>query len=128
MIKTGKVGIVDGLTGLYTGDASPSGNSSDVILKSPALEDVKTQIDAATERLQTSKKVLIVDGLDALIAMAPEGTASSLAAEKLILSLREVCCFSSPLFPLLYISVNLDLVAKDSRLAPSSAHSLPSFP
>jgi hypothetical protein len=92
MIKTGKIGIVDGLTGLFTGDASPTGNSSDVILKSPALEDINAQIDAATERLQTSKKVLIVDGLDALVAMAPEGaSSSSLSAEKLILSLREVC-------------------------------------
>lgn len=95
LVKAGRVGIVDGLTGLFTGDAPPTSQAGDTVLQSAALADVKTQLETAMDRLRASKKVLVMDGLDALVAMAPEsggaGSSASLAAEKLLLSLREVC-------------------------------------
>lgn len=76
--------FVDGVTGLFT--PPDSQQSKDRVLRSGKAEDVKTQVEAALGDLKTAKKVLVVDQVDALLAM---GTTDALSLQNALLALRE---------------------------------------
>lgn len=108
--KSGRFAFVDGLTGLHTTAPPPSTSNVDGIITSSSgagndqFNAIKTQIDAAVSRLSCAKKVLLVDGLDAYVAMTRPGSVS--AAETLLMSVREVCLpFSLPFFSSLCLSL-----------------------
>lgn len=85
--KSGHFGFVDGLTG--SDSPGPGGDG-----RGHQTDGIKTQVDGALSRLSTpARKVLLVDGLDAHVAMTPAGSAAE--TESLLMRLREVC-FSFP--------------------------------
>lgn len=92
MKRSGRFAFVDGLTGLFTGDA---GDGRDRVLKSSKEEDVKSGIEAAIAELKTGTKILIVDQPDLLLAAAEEGSITSGRLSDMLLSLREVRDFPS---------------------------------
>lgn len=61
------------------------------VLRSSQLDEVRKGIEAALGDVRTSRKVLVVDQLDVLLAITgdQEGV-NSLAMENMLLSLREV--------------------------------------
>ena len=84
---------MDGLTNLFAEDigSSPSPQpGSNRVVKGSKLEGVRKEIELALSDLKSSRKILIIDGLDCLVA-ASGGEVTSLAAQDLILHLREVC-------------------------------------
>lgn len=93
--------FVDALTGLFsdngpaTGIGSNSGRLSDGnvkadrVLKSSRITDVQAGINAALAQLQTSRKILVVDQIDVLLAASEEDVTSA-AVSSMLLSLREV--------------------------------------
>jgi elongator complex protein 6 len=94
--------FIDGLTGLFSGDqaknpgmGSSSGRLGDGnpkaerILRSSRLADVQAGINAALAQLQTSRKILVIDQIDALLAASEEDVTSA-AVSSMLLSLREV--------------------------------------
>lgn len=96
--RTGRFTFVDGLTGLYS-SAQPAARPSvptarkERVLRSTNVADVKKEVEGAIADLRTSRKVLIIDQLDALLAITDEST-TGLALQNLVLSL---CSVSSPL-------------------------------
>lgn len=97
--KSGRFSFVDGLTGLYTTTTTPSQppSAGDAVLApSSQLAAIKAQVDAAITRLSTpGRKILVIDGLDAYMAMA-DADGRAAAAESLLMSLREVNIFILP--------------------------------
>lgn len=91
--RAGKFSFVDGLTGLLSGgQGSESTGDRGRILKSGKLDDVRRGIEAAIGDVRLGAKVLIVDQLDELLAIAgEEDGVTGLALEGMLLSLREVC-------------------------------------
>ncbi|OAA75583.1 hypothetical protein LEL_07571 [Akanthomyces lecanii RCEF 1005] len=106
LCKSRRFGFVDGLTGLYaaTMDSQPPPSSShsapvpdgDGVIagrgggRTATADTIKTQVDGALSRLLPAppgKRILLVDGLDAYVAMTPPGSASE--AESLLMGLRE---------------------------------------
>lgn len=115
--KSGRFAFVDGLTGLHTtppteAAAPRSTSNADGIITSSSgtgndqFNAIRTQIDAAVSRLSCAKKVLLVDGLDAYVAMTQPGSVS--AAEALLMSVREVCLLS-PYFLKSFPSLRLSI-------------------
>ncbi|KAK7426796.1 hypothetical protein QQZ08_006697 [Neonectria magnoliae] len=88
LARAGRFVFVDGLTGLVAGDA-PSGSRKERVIRGSKLPDVKKELEAAVADLGTTRKVLIVDQLDALLAITDE-TTTSLALQNLLLSLRSL--------------------------------------
>ncbi len=107
LCKSRRFGFVDGLTGLYaaTMDSQPPPSSlhsapvpdGDGVIagrgggRTATADAIKTQVDGALSRLLPAppgKRILLVDGLDAYVAMTPPGSASE--AESLLMGLREV--------------------------------------
>ncbi|KAI6775448.1 hypothetical protein HG530_002206 [Fusarium avenaceum] len=80
----------DGLTGLYS-DASPQapGARKERFLTSTSPADIKKEIEGALGDLRASRKVLIIDQLDTLLAVTDEST-TSLTLQNLVLSLRSL--------------------------------------
>ncbi|KAH6973608.1 hypothetical protein BKA56DRAFT_659470 [Ilyonectria sp. MPI-CAGE-AT-0026] len=90
--RAGRVIFVDGLTGLVTGDASPAPASAvrkERVLRSSKVVDIKKELEAAVADLRTTRKVLVVDQLDTLLAITDE-TTTSLTLQNLLLSLRSI--------------------------------------
>ncbi|KAF4968945.1 hypothetical protein FSARC_3709 [Fusarium sarcochroum] len=86
--RTGRFTFVDGLTGLYSNDKAPaSGARKERILRSPNLADIKKEVEGAIGDLRASRKFLIIDQLDALLAVTDEST-TSLTLQNLVLGLR----------------------------------------
>ncbi|KAJ6788438.1 hypothetical protein PWT90_08053 [Aphanocladium album] len=87
--RSGRFSFVDGLTGLCTTPQTPSAGDAVIITGSGSqTSDIKTQVEAAAARLSApGRTMLIVDGLDAYVAMTPAGSASD--AENLLMALRE---------------------------------------
>lgn len=80
--------FADGLTGMFTGGAAKPAPGT-VVLTSPKVDDIQMQLDRAVTALKsTGKKVLLVDGMDALMAVS-EGV-DELSLQSMLLSLREV--------------------------------------
>lgn len=94
MKRNGRFTFVDGLTGLFTGDA---GNGKDRTLCSSKEEDIKKEIEAAMAELKTETKILIIDSPDLLLAAADEGSVTSVRLSNMLLSLREVTTLLPPL-------------------------------
>ncbi|KAM5379602.1 hypothetical protein ACJZ2D_003796 [Fusarium nematophilum] len=97
--RTGRFTFIDGLTGLYGNGPSTARPAAPAarkerVLQGTSLQDVKKEIEGAVADLRTSRKVLIVDQLDALLAITEEST-TSLALQNLVLFLRSVSPFSS---------------------------------
>ncbi|KAK7408862.1 hypothetical protein QQX98_008985 [Neonectria punicea] len=88
LARAGLFVFVDGLTGLVAGDAPP-GSRKERVIRGSKLPDVKKELEAAVADLGTTRKVLIVDQLDALLAITDE-TTTSLALQNLLLSLRSL--------------------------------------
>ncbi|KAI9163367.1 hypothetical protein HJFPF1_04975 [Paramyrothecium foliicola] len=86
--KAGRFAYVDGLTGLFTGEAGGSNDGSRRVLRSSKVADVAAVIEASLGDVRTSKRILIVDQLDLLLA-ATEDDVTSLALQNMLLSLRE---------------------------------------
>ncbi|KAM0356034.1 hypothetical protein ACHAPU_000427 [Fusarium lateritium] len=88
--RAGRFMYVDGLTGLY-GDANPpvSGARKERLLRSTSPADIKKEMEGALGDLRASRKVLIIDQLDALLAVTDELTAS-LTLQNLVLGLRSL--------------------------------------
>ncbi|GJN67316.1 hypothetical protein VFPFJ_00513 [Purpureocillium lilacinum] len=85
--RAGKFAFVDGLTGLFV-PAQP--DAKDRILRSAKLDDVGKGIEAAIAEVRASRTVLIVDQMDALLAVSnPSDTVTSLSIQNMLLSLRE---------------------------------------
>ncbi|KAF4984288.1 hypothetical protein FZEAL_500 [Fusarium zealandicum] len=124
--RAGRFTFVDGLTGLYGNDPSTARPSArkERVLKSTNLADVKREIEGAIADLNTSRKVLIIDQLDALLAITDEST-TSLALQNLTLSLRSLVHSA-----LLALSADTPLIAaqattlerEHASLATSTAH------
>jgi elongator complex protein 6 len=87
--RAGRVVLVDGLTGLTLGDVPAAGVRREKVLRSRNVVDIKKDIEAAVGELGTRRKVLVVDQLDALLAITDEAT-TSLVVQNLLLSLRDV--------------------------------------
>ncbi|KAF7548077.1 hypothetical protein G7Z17_g7284 [Cylindrodendrum hubeiense] len=90
--RAGRVVFVDGLTGLVTGDAPPvpaNPARKERFLRSTKLPDIKKELEAAVADLRTTRKVLVVDQLDALLAITDE-TTTSITIQNLLLSLRSL--------------------------------------
>lgn len=87
MKRNGRFTFVDGLTGLFTGDA---GDGRDRVLKSSKEDDVKSGIESAIADLKTGTKILVVDQPDLLLAAAEDGSMTSGRLGDILLSLREV--------------------------------------
>ncbi|CAM1502018.1 Fc.00g040020.m01.CDS01 [Cosmosporella sp. VM-42] len=87
--KSNRFIFVDGLTGLFSGAASTPGARKERVLRSSKLADVKKEIESAVAELRTTKKVLIVDQLDALLAVTGEDV-TSLKVQEMVLSLRDL--------------------------------------
>ncbi|CAG7562282.1 unnamed protein product [Fusarium equiseti] len=88
--RTGRFAFVDGLTGLYD-DAKPQAPSArkERVLRSTDLADIKREIEGALGDLRASRKVLVIDQLDALLAVTDEST-TSLTLQNLVLGLRSL--------------------------------------
>jgi elongator complex protein 6 len=88
--RTGRFTFVDGLTGLY-GDSKPQapGARKERVLRGTNVADIKKEIEGAIGDLRASRKVLIIDQLDALLAVSDEST-TSLTLQNLVLGLRSV--------------------------------------
>lgn len=98
MARNGRFAFVDGLSGLFTGEAGPG---KDRTLRSSGIDHVRSEIEAALGDVRTGTKILVVDQLDALLAASDEDvTSTSLSA--MLLSLREV----SISFPREYATTN----------------------
>ncbi|KAM0289241.1 hypothetical protein ACHAO9_006198 [Fusarium lateritium] len=80
----------DGLTGLYS-DATPQapGARKERFLRSTSPADIKKEIEGALGDLRASRKVLIIDQLDTLLAVTDEST-TSLTLQNLVLGLRSL--------------------------------------
>lgn len=88
MGKAGRFVFVDGLTGLFTTDDDRiAAASKDRTLRKPG--DLKKEIEAALDDLKPSRRVLIVDQPDALLAASGDEV-TSLSLQNTLLSLREV--------------------------------------
>ncbi|CAF3481488.1 unnamed protein product [Fusarium graminearum] len=71
--RTGRFTFVDGLTGTY-GDSKPQtpGARKERVLRGTNLADIKKEIEGAIGDLKASRKVLIIDQLDALLAITDD--------------------------------------------------------
>ena len=100
--RTGRFVFVDGLTGLFAdaageedGDESGSRRRSSrrrrVLRGGGGLEDVRREVEGALGDLTTSRKVLVLDQPDVLLATSPSSsTLTSQALQTTILQLRSV--------------------------------------
>ncbi|KAF5023495.1 hypothetical protein F66182_4446 [Fusarium sp. NRRL 66182] len=123
--RAGRFTFVDGLTGLYGNDkpATP-GARKERVLRSTNIADVKKEIEGAIGDLRASRKVLIVDQLDVLLAVTDEST-TSLTLQNLVLGLRNLVHST-----LLTLSADTPLVAaqattldrEQANLVLSTAH------
>lgn len=87
--------FVDGLTGLYVPDGEPAtGGGRDHVLRGGKMEDVKRGLEKAIADVSKDGRrvVLVVDGMDAWLAM---GGVGALGALNVLNSLREVSFFLS---------------------------------
>ncbi|RSL96600.1 hypothetical protein CEP52_011365 [Fusarium oligoseptatum] len=127
--RTGRFTFVDGLSGLYSNSqpvARPSvpATRKERVLRSTNLIDVKKEVEGAIADLRTSRKVLVIDQLDALLAITDEST-TGLALQNLVLSLRSLVHST-----LLTLSADTPLIAaqattlerEHASLALSAAH------
>lgn len=90
MSRAGRVVLVDGLTGLVTGEVPPASTArKERVLRGSKIADIQKELEAAVADLRTTRKVLVVDQLDALLAVTDE-TTTSLTLQNLLLSLRSV--------------------------------------
>ena len=79
---------VDGLTGLYAPSDERTSSSKDHVLRGGKIDDVKRGVDKAIAEVSKEKKVvLLMDGMDAWLAM---GGVGSLGAVNVLNSWREV--------------------------------------
>lgn len=104
--RKGKFVFADGLTGLFLPSTSGEGTPSppwQVRLASSRVEDVSRTLHAAVDELAAGgagKVVLVLDGLDLLLATAgdgDEGAGMGLRIREMVLDLREVCVTLSSL-------------------------------
>lgn len=109
--KSSRFAFVDGLTGFYAPPPPPPSSShsaavpnDDGVITGPgdgrtAADVIKKQVDGALSCLSPPprKRILLVDGLDAYVAMTPPGSASE--ADSLLMGLREVRFPPFPLAP-----------------------------
>lgn len=102
MAREGRFVLVDGLTGLFTGESGTS--TKDRVLRSSKLGDMRIELEAALGTLRSETKILVVDQLDVVLAASENLTSSSLST--MLLSLREV---SFPAHPLLSIISGTDI-------------------
>jgi elongator complex protein 6 len=88
--RAGRFTYIDGLTGLYSDASSQApGPRKERFLRSSSPSDIKKEIEGALGDLRASRKVLIIDQLDTLLAVTDESTAS-LTLQNLVLGLRSV--------------------------------------
>ncbi|KAF9771613.1 hypothetical protein IL306_010762 [Fusarium sp. DS 682] len=123
--RAGRFAFIDGFSGLY-GDAKPvvPGARKERILRSTKLADIKKEIEGAIADLRASRKVLVIDQLDALLAVTDDST-TSLTLQDLVLGLRSLVNST-----LLTLSADTPLVAaqattlerEHASLVLSSAH------
>lgn len=78
---------MDGLSGQISSTNTTS--KREKVLRSTRVNDVEREIGQALGELRTQKKVLIVDQIDALLAISEDDVTSS-KLSNMILSLREV--------------------------------------
>lgn len=87
MNSNGRFVFVDGLSGQISSTNTTS--KREKVLRSTRVNDVEREIGQALGELRTQKKVLIVDQIDALLAISEDDVTSS-KLSNMILSLREV--------------------------------------
>jgi elongator complex protein 6 len=93
--RAGRFQFVDGLGGLCTGEAPlETGKTKNRVIRSPRIDHVQAELEAALGDLTSRRKVLIVDQLDALLAVS-EDNVTSTSLSSMLLSLREVCTTQS---------------------------------
>lgn len=78
---------MDGLSGQISGTNATG--KREKVLRSTRVNDVEREIGQALGELRTQKRVLIVDQIDALLAISEDDVTSS-KLSSMILSLREV--------------------------------------
>ncbi|KAF5621764.1 hypothetical protein F52700_10636 [Fusarium sp. NRRL 52700] len=124
--RAGRFTFIDGFSGLY-GEAKtsvPPGTRKERTLRSTELTDIKREIEGAITDLRASRKILVIDQLDALLAVSDDST-TSLTLQDAVLSLRSLVHST-----LLTMSADVPLVAtqattlerEHASLVLSSAH------
>lgn len=78
---------MDGLTGLFS--PKPTSVGGEISLSGLQLDDIASQIGKALAGLKTTKRVLIIDQIDTLLAVGGDKI-DALGIQNLVLSLREV--------------------------------------
>ncbi|RKK41785.1 hypothetical protein BFJ63_vAg11311 [Fusarium oxysporum f. sp. narcissi] len=88
--RAGRFTFIDGFSGLY-GEAKTGvpGTRKERTLRSTKLADIKREIEGAIADLRASRKILVIDQLDALLAVTDDST-TSLTLQDAVLSLRSV--------------------------------------
>ncbi|KAI1017884.1 hypothetical protein LB504_004207 [Fusarium proliferatum] len=104
--RAGRFTFIDGFSGLY-GEAKNGvlGTRKERTLRSTELADIKREIEGAITDLRASRKILIIDQLDALLAVTDDST-TSLTLQDAVLSLRSLVHST-----LLTLSADVPLVA-----------------
>ncbi|KAL5620671.1 hypothetical protein FOBRF1_003917 [Fusarium oxysporum] len=123
--RAGRFTFIDGFSGLY-GEAKTGvpGTQKERTLRSTKLADIKREIEGAIADLRASRKILVIDQLDALLAVTDDST-TSLTLQDAVLSLRSLVHST-----LLTLSADMPLVAtqvtrlerEHASLVLSSAH------
>lgn len=68
----------------------PAAPGPDIVLSSTKVEDISAQISKAIAGIKSTKKVLIIDQMDALLAVGGDNV-DALRLQNMTLALREVC-------------------------------------
>ncbi|KEY68658.1 hypothetical protein S7711_00536 [Stachybotrys chartarum IBT 7711] len=86
--RAGRFVFVDGLTQLFNGDQNSGGPPKQRVLGSSSIDHLAKYCTAALADLKTTKKIIIVDQLDLLLAASGEDVTST-QMQNLVLVLRE---------------------------------------
>ncbi|KAF5627914.1 uncharacterized protein FTJAE_9044 [Fusarium tjaetaba] len=123
--RAGRFTFIDGFSGLHGEDKNGvPGTRKERTLRSTELSDIKREIEGSVADLRASRKILIIDQLDALLAVTDDST-TSLTLQDAVLSLRSLVHST-----LLTLSADVPLVAtqvttlerEHASLVLSSAH------
>lgn len=89
MARAGRFVFVDGLTGLFNGEETRVSGPASKDRAIGKVGDVRKEIEAALGAVRSSRRVLIIDQLDVLLATSGDEL-TSVSLQNMVLSLREV--------------------------------------
>lgn len=95
LAKRGRFGFVDGLGGLFSAasEGTTQGGGRWLSLRSAEVGEVERVVGGAVDALRGGRVVVVVDGMDFLVAAAPGGGDGGEAWRGVVMGLREVCGF-----------------------------------